>query len=661
MRRSISKALRLLPLVVIAGVATAQSPTPPARPSEYPIRSVPITAVRFTDEFWAPRITINREVTIPHIMQQNEETGRVENFLKAAHTVPGPYTGKRYNASDVYKAIEAASYALGAFRDPALDQRLDHLIALIGAAQEPDGYLYTARTTDPKTPPPGAGPARWSWLHTSHELYNVGHLYEAAVAHYQATGKRTLLDIALKNADLVCRTFGPDARHDVPGHEEIELALVKLYRVTGNRKYLGEANFFLEQRGNPHIDPPHKFDENDPFAIYNSLEYRQDHLPVAEQKRAIGHAVRATYLYSGMTDVGTLLDDEAFTKAADALWRDVVAKRMYVTGGLGSQGITEAFGGDYDLPNRTAYAETCASVGGMLWDYRMFEREGDGAYLDTFERTLYNGYLSGVSADGTAFFYQNPLESDGKAARSTYFEVACCPANLARLMGQLSGLTYATSADALYVALFAGNTAKLTVAGIPVTVTQATRYPWDGAVSIHLQPARPAKFALKVRIPGWARNEAVPSDLYHYEKRISDPPLLKVNGQAIPVSLDKGFATITREWKPGDGIELQLPMPIRRVIANPQVNADKDKVALQRGAVVYAFEAVDNGGRVLDLKLPADATLKHEFRPALLNGIEVITADLPPSDPSREKTITAVPYFAWANRGKGEMAVWIDQ
>ena len=291
----------------------------------------------------------------------------------------------------------------------------------------------------------------------------------------------------------------------------------------------------------------------------------------------------------------------------------------------------------------------------------MFEREGDASYLDTFERTLYNGYLSGVSADGKAFFYQNPLESDGSAARSTYFEVACCPANLARLMGQLSGMTYATSANALYVALFAGSTATLTVAGQPVTVVQQTRYPWDGAVSIRLQPARPTEFALKVRIPGWARNEAVQSDLYRYDTPIPDQPVLRVNGEPVRTAVNRGFATIAREWTAGDLVELQLPMPIRRVRANSQVTADRSKVALQRGPVVYAFEGIDNGGRVLDLRLPADATLKHEFRPALLNGLEVITADLPPAAASREKTITAVPYLAWANRGKGEMAVWITQ
>src|SRR5574338_324928 len=472
--------------------------------ADYPIRPVLMKDVTIDDEFWRPRLEITRTVTIPHIMRQNEETGRVANFLKAAGRMKGPYQGRRYNDTDVYKTIEAASYSLALVPDPALERKLDEIVAAIAAAQEPDGYLYTARTADPKNPPPGAGPERWSYLHTSHELYNAGHLYEAAIAHSQATGKRPLLDVAIKNADLIWRTVGPGRRLETSGHQEIELALVKLYRVTGDRKYLDQAKFFLDQRGRTHTVPPHRFDEKDPFAIYNDLEYRQDHLPVTEQTRAIGHAVRATYQYSGMTDVATLLQDTAYARAVDRLFDDVMSKRIYLTGGLGSQGRTEAFGDDYVLPNPRAYAETCASVGGMLWYHRLFLREGHGAQLDAFERTLYNGYLSGVSAKGDSFFYQNPLQSDGTVERSRYFDVACCPANLARLMEQLPGLIYATRGDTLFVNLFIGSTARTTVAGKAVTIRQQTRYPWDGQVRIAVEPDQPLEFALHVRVPGWA-------------------------------------------------------------------------------------------------------------------------------------------------------------
>jgi DUF1680 family protein len=635
------------------GVQTAQTPTP----ADYPIRPVPMTDVRVNDEFWRPRMEINRTVTIPHIMRQNEETGRVANFLKAAGKLEGRYKGQRYNDTDVYKVIEAASYSLALTPDAALDRTLDDLIAAIAAAQEPDGYIYPARTIDPKNPPPGTGPERWSYLHTSHELYNAGHLYEAAVAHYQATGKRSLLAVALKNADLVCRTFGPGRRLEAPGHEEIELALVKLYRVTGDRKYLDQSRFFLEQRGRAHTLPPHKFDDTDRFAIYNDLEYRQDHVPVTEQSRATGHAVRATYLFAGMTDVATLLQDAAYARAVDALFSDVMARRVYLTGGLGSQGRTEAFGDDYVLPNGRAYAETCASIGGMLWYHRLFLREGHGADLDAFERTLYNGYLSGVSIGGDAFFYQNPLESDGTRGRSMYFDVACCPANLARLMAQLPGLIYATRGDTFFVNLFIGSTVKANVAGQPVVFTQQTRYPWDGVVRIAVDPDTPTEFAVSLRIPGWARNEAMPSNLYRFASPVTAAPRVSVNGDPVPLQVVDGFHTIRRRWQHGDVVELALPMPARRVLAHDGVAEDRGKAAIQRGPVVYAIEGVDNGGRARDVVLPLDAPLESDFRRDLLNGVAVVTSRA--GGPGSPGTLTAIPYFVWANRGKGEMAVWI--
>ena len=470
--------------------------------------------------------------------------------------------------------------------------------------------------------------------------------------------------------------FGPEARHDAPGHEEIELALVKLYRATGDRKYLDEARFFLDQRGRPHTVPPVQFPRGNRFFMYNDLSYRQDQTPVVDETRAVGHAVREMYLLSGMTDVAALLGDTAYGQTVDRLWDDITSKRIYVTGGLGSNYRTEAFGDDYQLPNR-AYAETCASVGGLLWYHRMFLREGDASYLDVFERTLYNGYLSGVSLAGDTFFYQNPLESDGTRARQPYFDVACCPANLARLMAQLPGLVYAQRGREVYVTLFVGSDAAVEVGGVKTALAQQTDYPWTGDVSIRVNPATPVEFTLAVRIPGWTRGDAMPTDLY----RFADSPVgagfrlrqgsggqvsrpnLTVNGRPVDItSLDKGFARVTRRWRKGDRVELRLPMTVRRVVADGRVEADRGKAAIERGPAVYAVEAVDNGGEVAHLRLPLDATLEAAFRPDLLGGVvevkgkgEVIGED----GKATSRTIVAVPYFAWANRGKGQMEVWI--
>jgi uncharacterized protein len=640
-------------IVLLAALAQVTViPRATTKPSkDYPIAAVPVTSVTIADAFWAPKREINRTVTIPHIMQQNELTGRIDNFLKAAKKESGEYQGQRYNDTDVYKIIEAASWSLATRPDPALDRKVDGLIAIVAAAQEPDGYLYTPRTVDPAHPAPGAGPERWSWLHTSHELYDQGHMIEAAVAHYSATGKRSLLDVAIKSANLMVQVFGPDKRRDVPGHEEVELALVKLYRVTGEKKYLDLAQFFLDERGQKHSVEHPQFEQGNRFFMYNDLAYRQDHAPVREQTTAVGHAVRATYLYAAMTDIATLVGD-GLERVVSALFEDVTQKKMYVTGGLGADGRTEAFGAEYVLPNR-AYAETCASIGGMLWYHRMFLRTPRGRYYDALERTLYNGYLSGVSLSGNRFFYQNPLVSDGRQDRSPYFDVACCPANLARLMAELPGLVYAEQGARVYVNLFVGSDANVTLAGVPVRLTQRTDYPWRGEVTLRVDPVRPVAATLSIRIPSWALRNEPPGTLYRYAANIDEAPALTVGGSAVPMAITDGYVDIRRTWKKGDVVTLTLPMAVRRVLALDAVADARGKAAIQRGPILYALEGADNGGSLKDLKLPLDAALTSAFRADLLGGVQVVTGT------TGDRTVTAIPYYVWNNRGKGEMAVWV--
>jgi len=668
---------------------------------DYPLRPVPFTAVTVNDAFWARRIETNRTVTIPFIFKQMEATGRIDNFAIAGKLKAGQFTGQRYNDTDVYKAIEAASYSLAIRPDPDLDRYLDGIIRFIAAAQEKDGYLFTLRTIDPLHPVPGIGDTRWSNLPVSHELYNAGHLYEAAVAHYQATGKRTLLDVALKNADLLVSVFGPDKRRGFPGHQEIEMGLVKLYRVTGKTAYLDLAEYFLDQRGKDvklTIYPP-----GSRFAIYNDPVQIQTHRPVLEQDEAVGHAVRATYMFSGMADVGAVGGVDAYVSAIDRLWNNVVGRKLYLTGGVGARTDREAFGADYELPNRTAYAESCASIGNAFWNHRMFLLHGDSKYVDVLERIVYNAILAGVSLEGNAFFYANPLESDGKrkfnkgsAGRAPWFDVACCPGNLARFIPSFPGYLYAVKDDALFVNLFVGSTANLEVGGQRVTVTQQTHYPWDGGVKLIIEPEKEREFAVYIRIPGWARNVPVAGDLYRYLEPRLDPISLRVNGSPAVLDFDKGFAKIRRTWKSGDVIDLSLPMVVKRVVANDQVVEDAGKVALERGPVVYCVEWPDNGGRALNLVLPDSAKLTAEIRPGLLKGVVTIrgtaevvepgpvakaavaggravkgvkpaapgtkaaapasrTAGVPPAT----KEFIAIPYYGWANRGDGEMTVWL--
>ena len=633
--------------------------------ADYPVKPVPFTDVHVDDVFWLPRMETNRSVTIPFALKKNEDTGRVNNFKKAAGLMEGKYEGRRFNDTDVYKVMEGAAYSLSLDPDPELEKYLDSLIEIIAAAQEEDGYLYAARTVDPENPAPGAGPGRWTRLRGSHELYNAGHMYEAAVAHYLATGKCTFLDVAVKNADLLVKEFGPNKRRDFPGHQEIEIGLAKLFRVTGNKEYLKLAKFFLDERGYAHDGG--LYPESSPFAIYNQKKYMQDHKPVLEQNEAVGHAVRASYMYAGMADVAALTGNVEYVRAIDRIWENVVSKKMYLTGGIGARHTSEAFGDNYELPNLTAYTETCAAVGNVMWNHRLFLLHGDARYIDVMERVLYNGLISGVSLSGDRFFYQNPLESKGKYERSPWFEVACCPGNITRFIPSFPGYVYAQRNGILYVNLFVGDTAKIIVENNSVEIKQETRYPWEGVVKITIDPERSAEFTLNIRIPGWAQNIPVPSDLYRYMRKRNEEVKLTVNGNPFTMDIERGYARIRRRWRRGDVVELDLPMPVRRVICNENVKDNRGKVALERGPLVYCAEWVDNGGGVLDLLLPDSIELESKYQEDMLGGIVIIKGkvfELKKSDDGKftgriDRELIAIPYYAWAHRGEGEMAVWL--
>ena len=650
-------------LLMIFASACSQPPK-----ADYPATPVPFTDVHLTDAFWAPRLDTNRTVTIPHVIEESERTGRVKNFELAKAALAGATDGKYcsrfpFDDSDVYKAIEAASYALATGADPELEKSVDGLIAKIAAAQEPDGYLYAARTIGGPPPQPWLGKERWSYLYMSHELYNLGHLYEAAVAHYQATGKKSLLAVAVKSANLVAREFGPGRRTNPPGHEEIEIGLVKLYRATGTRKYLDLAKFFIDARGRTAGRVPY---ENDGRAELLYGEYAQDHKPFVEQTEAVGHAVRAGYLYAGAADVAALTGDAAYIAALEKIWADMAGTKLYITGGIGAAGGWEGYGPPYRLPNLSAYAETCANIATFLWNSRMQRLGLDAKYADVMERILYNGVLSGISLSGDRFFYPNPLASFGQHERVPWFSCACCPPNVARILTSVPGYFYAASNDRVYVNLFAQGRSRMKVAGTDLELAQTTEYPWKGDIKIEVRPAREAEFTLAVRIPGWALNRPVPTDLYAYSEPPQGEPTLKVNGEAFELgALDKGYALIKRTWLADDVVDLSLPMPVRRVVANEAVEADRGRVAVERGPLVYCAEWTDNGGRISNLVLPDGAALTAEMRPDLLNGVVVIKGEAEAVGEKAgrvvsEKTpVTLIPYYAWANRGRGEMEVWL--
>jgi len=657
-------AVKLFILIVIAVSTGTCSKAPKA---DYPAAPVPFTDVHLTDAFWAPRLETNRTVTIPHIFKQSEETGRVKNFELAEAALAGATDGKYcsrfpFDDSDVYKVIEAASYALATHPDPELDKYVDGLVAKIAAAQEPDGYLYAARTIGGPPPQDWLGKERWSHLYMSHELYNVGHLYEAAAAHYQATGKKNLLAVAAKSADLVAKEFGSGKRTNPPGHEEIEIGLVKLYRASGTTKYLELANFFIDARGKTEGRIPYGREGRQEL-LYG--QYAQDDKPFIEQTEAVGHAVRAGYLYAGAADVAALTGNQAYIAALEKIWSDVVGTKLYITGGIGAAGAWEGYGPAYRLPNASAYAETCANIATFLWNSRMLRLELDAKYADVMERILYNGVLSGISLSGDRFFYPNPLTSYGQHERVPWFSCACCPPNVARILSSVPGYFYASSGDKVYVNLFAQGNGKLKAGVADLELVQTTDYPWKGDVRIEVKPSREADFTLCVRVPGWAMNRPVPSDLYAYTEAAEGAPALKLNGEPVELKIEKGYALITRKWKAGDVVELGLPMPVRRVAANEAVEEDRGRVAVERGPLVYCAEGPDNDGRVSNLVLPDGAVLTAEARPDLLNGVVVIEGEAQALSEkggkvvAEKKAVTLIPYYAWANRGKGEMTVWL--
>jgi DUF1680 family protein len=663
-RRYIFAALSLV-VIAIGAVWFVRNRGTASDAPDYPVKPVPFTAVHLTDEFWAPRIETNRRVSIPAAMHQLRISGRIDLFERAAAVLEGKELANKeppgypFDDTDVYKVIGGASYSLQVAPDPGLDAHVDDLIAKIGAAQEEDGYLYTTRTINPERPHAWAGINRWEEeRNESHELYNLGHLFEAAVAHYQATGKRSLLDIAVRSADLLVATFGPGKQSIWPGHQITEMGLVKLYRVTGKREYLDLAAFLLDERGKSE------------GVITNSrgLEYNQAHVHVTEQSEPVGHAVRAMYMYAGMADVAALRSDALISAAGNRIWENLVSTKMYVTGGIGSTSTGEAFGEPYELPNMTAYNETCASIGMDFWNHRLSLLHGDARYVDVMERTLYNALLSGVSLEGDTFFYPNPLASRGQHQRQEWFGVACCPGNVTRFMPSVPGYVYAYDDDTIYVNLFAAGKATVEMGGErAVTLTQETRYPWDGAIRMTVEPGASRDFAINVRIPGWTRDEPVPSNLYRFLDEIDEPVTLSVNGETVPIELQNGYVELRRTWHPGDVISLNLPMPVRRVVAHEEVEADRGRVALQRGPIVYAAEWPDNpGGRVRNLVLADNKLLHSEFRGNLLRGVQVITSratalafNADGNITRTEQELTAIPYFAWANRGPGEMAVWL--
>lgn len=626
----------------------------------YPITPVPFTSVKVAqNSFWGQRLEASRTVTIPLAFSKCESEGRYKNFERAAHPskeydVP-KLMGFSFDDTDPYKTIEGASYILQTYPDKKLKAYIDSVLNIIAAAQEPDGYLYTARTQNPSNPHQWAGDKRWVLEEDlSHELYNLGHMVEGAVAHYQATGSRKFLDIAIRYADCVCKEVGanPGQACVVPGHQIAEMALCRLYLVTGDRKYIDEAKFMLDYRGKTE----------------RKNEYSQSHEPVVEQSEAVGHAVRAAYMYAGMADVAALTGDKDYIDAIDRIWNNIVTKKLYITGGIGATSNGEAFGKNYELPNMSAYCETCAAIGNVYVNYRLFLLHGESKYYDVLERSLYNGLISGVSLDGGGFFYPNPLESTGQHQRQPWFGCACCPSNICRFIPSLPGYVYAVNDRNVYVNLFLANSSSINVAGKKVQLTQETGYPYDGDINIKVDKNAAGQFAMRIRIPGWVRGEVVASDLYEYTDNLRPKYSVLVNGEEQNITLDKGYAVIDRKWKAGDVVSVHFDMMARTVRANNNVEDDRGLVAVERGPLVYCAEWPDNSFNIKNMLINqqpqftlGQATIAGCNVTTLQTDAQTLAYDTNGRLKADDHKLTLIPYYAWCHRGSGDMKVWMPQ
>jgi len=620
--------------------------------SDYPISGISIKDVILNDGFWLPKIKVIQDTTIHYAFDKCDKEGRMENFLVAGGKKEGSYKGKMpFDDTDLYKIIEGASYTLVSKPNPYLDSYLDSIIAIIKTGQEHDGYLTTWFTIDRQKPPAwwvNPSTHRWENESSSHELYNSGHLFEAAAAHYWATGKKNFLDVALKNADLLVENFGPGKLRIPPGHQIVETGLIKLYHITHNKKYLELSKFFLDQRGD---STTHK----------SFGPYSQDHLPVTKQTEAVGHAVRALYMYAGMTDIAVMYNDKEYLNAVNKIWDNIINKKIYITGGLGARHDGESFGDNYELPNLTAYNETCAAIGNVYWNHRLFLLTGESKYYDVLERSLYNGLISGISLDGKNFFYPNPTESDGEykfnmgsCTRQPWFDCSCCPTNVIRFLPSIPGLIYAAEGDNIYVNLFMSNTANIKLKEANIELIQQTDYPRNGKISFTVNPAIKTKFALKIRIPGWAQNKVLPGNLYLYENNLQDEVKLLVNGKNEKINLTNGYAEISRDWIKDDKVELILPMSVRKVVSDKNVKDNIDKVAFEYGPIVYCAEEIDNK-EIMNIAIPSEINFETKEKNILSEKATVINGLI------NDKAFELIPYYLWSNRGVNKMRVWFPK